>query len=96
MILVKVLASKSFHRSKLAFVASIIFRQSQVSEIGFKVFNQRFGEFGSGFFVRLFFSGKGFASPGHFFQQAFWQVWLWRFCTSAVLVFAKSTLPKIL
>ncbi len=70
-ILGKVFASKSFYRSKFAFVASIIFRQSQISKIGFKVFSRGLYKICSDFFVRFTFSGKGSGLQSHFFSKRF-------------------------
>jgi hypothetical protein len=42
---------QKFSSVKVGFCRKRFFRQSQVSEIDFKVFNQRFGEFGSGFWL---------------------------------------------
>ncbi len=93
--LAKVLVSKSFHRAKFVFVASLLFRQSQVSEIGFKVFGQGFDNFKSGSSVRFVFSGKGFGLQGHFFSKRFGKFGS-AFFTSAVLVLVKSGLQKIM
>jgi hypothetical protein len=62
---------QKFSSSKVCAVASIVFRQSQVSEIGSKIFGQVLGKFKSGFFVRLTFSGKAFGSQSHFFSKRF-------------------------
>ena len=44
MALVNALVSKGFHRANFILVAKLLLRQSQVSEIGFKVFGQGFGK----------------------------------------------------
>ena len=53
-------------------VVELVETQSQVSEIGFKVFSQGFGKFGSFCWQSLWFAKS-------FFQQVFWLGMLWRF-----------------
>jgi len=57
-VLVKVLESKQFHFAKSIFHGLRFVWQSQVSEIGFKVFSKSFGKFGSGFLPSSFFLAK--------------------------------------
>jgi len=45
------------------------FWQSQVSEIGFKIFGKSFGKFGSGFFARLISFGKVNFSQSQFLAK---------------------------
>jgi len=88
----KVLASKGFYRSKFAFVASIHFRQSQVSEIGFS-----FSAKVSASLVQAFLSGSFFSGKVHFWQSQFLakvsaSPGLWRFSNSVLASMAKSGL----
>jgi hypothetical protein len=56
---------------KVRFSGLRSFRSSQVSKISFMVLSQCFGKFGSGFFAKLIFSGKGFGFQNHFFSKRF-------------------------
>ena len=47
-----------FIRQSCFFCDKHVFRSSQVSEIGFRIFSQDFGTSGSGSFVKFVFSGK--------------------------------------
>ncbi len=70
----KVLASKRFRLAKCAFLACVLFRSNQVSEISFKVFSQSFCNISSGFFVRLIFFWQRNFLARSFFQHWFRQV----------------------
>jgi hypothetical protein len=63
---------QAFLFGKVSFCGNRHFLQSQVSKIGFKVFNQGFGKLASGFLARSFFLAKVLVCKVTFFQQAFW------------------------
>ena len=83
----KVSASKRFHLAKFIFSGLRFFWQSQVSEIGFKVFSKSFDKFGSGFSARFVFSGKVNFSQSQFLAKVSASSWL------CVLV-SQSCFPK--
>jgi hypothetical protein len=70
---------QAFLFGKVPFCGNRHFRQSQVSKIGFKVFSRDFGKLALGFLSGSLFLAKALVCKVIFFQQALWQVWLWRF-----------------
>ena len=86
---------RAFLSGKVVFCGQRHFRQSQVSEIGFIFFSQGFGKVGSGFLVRFILLAKDLvckviSSASVLASQAL------AFSISAVVVSARSVLPKIL
>jgi len=85
---------QAFSFGKVSFCGNRHFRQSQVSSIGFKVFSRGFGKFALGFLSGSIFLAKALVCRVIFSASTLASLAL-AFCSSAVLVFAKSSLPKI-
>jgi hypothetical protein len=64
---------RSSHFGAGFFSGKVQFWQSQVSEIGAFSLVKSFGKFGSGWFVKIYFSGKVFFQQARFlFRKRFW------------------------
>ena len=86
---------RAFLSGKVVFCGKRHFRQTQVSEIGFIFFSQSFGKLGSGFLVWSVMLAKVLVCKVIFSASVLVSNAL-AFSISAVLISAKSALPKIL
>ena len=68
--------------------------QSQVSEIGFKIFSKSFGKFGSGFFARFIFFWQSKLLQSQFFSKGFGKFSALRFGQSVMFSKANVGLVK--